>query len=103
MILSSPTAETTIKGRSFFQIFILIDFLHYSQTIHLRHENVKQYDVRFFVADDTVDIISVSGLPDQFKRVILFYDVPKHFLHAFVIIRDGNVDLFHKALLCKNS
>ena len=52
---------------------------------------------------DTVNIISVSGLPDQFKRVILFYDVPKHFLHAFVIIRDGNVDLFHKALLCKNS
>ena len=64
----------------------MITVFHNGKSIHLRHDNIKNNNIRLSFFYDITDFFSVMCLTYQRKILILFNHTTQYFYHFFIII-----------------
>ena len=53
------------KIRAFFQSFVMVDGVHHTESVHFRHDQIEQDNIRLFFPYHTAHILTVVRLPHK--------------------------------------
>ena len=67
---------------------IVLTVFHDSKPVHLRHDDVKNDNIRFSFFYDITDFFSVVCFTYQGEVFVFFDHTTKYFYHFFVIVCD---------------
>ena len=66
------------KCRRLSYLLILMHFFHHCQSVNLRHYNIQQNNIRFFLLNDVKCIFSIRRRTDYGQILFLSDDLPKY-------------------------